>query len=427
MIGLLSAIQSQNSLKWEGVQPLNLNSLSGSIRTLLHDSTFRRYLDPANIDRAMNLLGHPINPEQIYFTKTKYLFVVTTDGLRWQEVFTGADSTILANHGFTTNPDDCRSKYWAPTPQERRQKLMPFFWSVLAAKGQIYGNRAYGNEVNVANSVWLSYPGYNELFTGNPDDQHIHFNKKVNNPNTNVLEFLNKRKGLRHEVVSFTSWDVFPYILNEKRSTMTVNAAWENVSDPSITPYQRILNKQQHEQPKQWDHGVRLDFMTYAIAKAYVKSQHPKVTFISFDETDEYAHAGKYGPYLDAAHEVDAKLAELWDMIQHDPVYKNQSALIVTVDHGRGASENGQWCHHGPKVAGADQIWFAVVSPDTDPTGEQKTAGRIWQKQLAQTMAALLGYHFHCEHPVGDKVETCLNGSGFRAEPRVKQIAQITR
>lgn len=403
-VGYVPALQAQNALKWSGLYPVAQVQFSENLQSVLHEAGKWNGLNPLQMAAALLQFRQPLDEDLLYQTNTKYLFVVTTDGLRWQEVFNGIDSTILADRGFTADPAGCRNRYGGATPEESRRKLMPFLWSVLASKGQIYGNRQYGNEVNVANRTWLSYPGYNELFTGNPDDEHIKSNKKVTNPNTNVLEFLNKKRGFHKKVAAFTSWDAFPYILNEKRSDLSVNAAWENVKADELTPFQEVLNKQQHEQPRKWDEYVRLDFMTYAIAKAYIQTNHPKVTFIGFDETDEYAHAGKYDPYLDAAHEVDARLADLWNTIQQDPVYKGKSALIVTVDHGRGGSSNGQWCNHGPKIAGADQVWFAVASPDTPPTGEQKTNKRIWQKQLAQTMAGMLGYRFHCEHPVGSRI-----------------------
>jgi hypothetical protein len=342
-------------------------------------------------------------------TNTKYLFVVTTDGLRWQEVFNGADSLLLTDKGFTPDPEIFQKQYWAPTPEARREKLMPFLWSAFTREGCLYGNRTYGNYVNVSNSIRLSYPGYNELLTGDTDDARIRSNKKVVNPNTNVLEFLNSKPELHDKVVAFTSWDAFPYILHETKSGMMVNSALENVQTPSLTPVQKTLNALQHVQPKYWDDGVRLDFMTYAIAKAYVTARHPAVTFISFDETDEYAHGGKYGPYLDAAHQVDQRLSDLWNFIQNDPVYRNKTALLVTVDHGRGDKVKKQWCDHGPHIQGSDQIWFGIISPDTEACGEQNNPCQIWQKQLAPTMAALLGYDFKCDHPVAETVNEVIS------------------
>ncbi|MFA6249668.1 MAG: phosphoglyceromutase, partial [Mucilaginibacter sp.] len=100
--------------------------------------------------------------------KTKNLIVVTLDGMRWQEVYRGADSALI-NSNFTSDKDEVRKKYWAATPAERRKLLFPFLWSVVSGQGQLYGNRDAGNRDELANQYRFSYPGYNEIFTGFPD------------------------------------------------------------------------------------------------------------------------------------------------------------------------------------------------------------------------------------------------------------------
>src|SRR5262245_57821537 len=102
-------------------------------------------------------------------TPVKNLFIITIDGFRWQEIFNGADSTLLNDEQYTSDTATMRSLYWASSPGERRKRLMPFFWNVLSAKGQVFGNRNFNNKVNVANAYAISYPGYNEIFTGTTD------------------------------------------------------------------------------------------------------------------------------------------------------------------------------------------------------------------------------------------------------------------
>ena len=41
-----------------------------------------------------------------------------------------------------------------------------------------------------------------------------------------MLEYLNSRSAFRGKVVAFTSWDVFPFILNEERSGLLVNSGY---------------------------------------------------------------------------------------------------------------------------------------------------------------------------------------------------------
>ena len=47
--------------------------------------------------------------------------------------------------------------------------LFPFIWSTLAAQGQLLGNSLVGSRAQVANGLFFSYPGYNEMSTGVPD------------------------------------------------------------------------------------------------------------------------------------------------------------------------------------------------------------------------------------------------------------------
>ena len=154
---------------------------------------------------------------------TENLVIVTLDGMRWQEVFGGADSTLLKNKKFTRDSAGTSSKFWNDTIEIRRKKLFPFLWNTVANKGQLYGNRWKGNEVNNANRYKFSYPGYNEIFTGYPDTA-VNSNDKNLNKNINVLEFINHQAGFANSVAAFTTWDVFPYILNKWRSGIYVNA-----------------------------------------------------------------------------------------------------------------------------------------------------------------------------------------------------------
>ena len=124
---------------------------------------------------------------------TENIIIITTDGFRWQEVFRGMDSAIANNKKFNQgNSTYLFEKYWDNDEWQRRKKLLPFFWSTLSAKGQVYGNRAYQNKVDNANPYWFSYPGYSEMMTGYPDTA-INSNEFAPNPHVTVLEFLNQQ------------------------------------------------------------------------------------------------------------------------------------------------------------------------------------------------------------------------------------------
>ncbi|MBS1669663.1 MAG: alkaline phosphatase family protein [Bacteroidetes bacterium] len=333
--------------------------------------------------------------------KTENIIIVTMDGMRWQEVFGGADSALLNNPNYTHEKDGIEKEFGGNDASERRRKLFPFLWNTVATQGQLYGNRNIGSNVDVANPYKFSYPGYNEIFTGYPDTA-VNSNKKIKNKNTNVLEFINKQKGYQGKVAAFSTWDVAPYFLNKWRNGLYINADQDPIDFG--TPTSKMLNDIQTLSNK--SNGERLDIVTYISAREYLKEKKPKVLYISFDETDEYAHQGDYDHYLGAAHAEDGMLADIWKTVQSMPGYKDKTTLLVTCDHGRGDKIKSQWRDHGEKIEDAGHIWIAVIGPDTKPLGEVKTPKTLYQKQLAPTMAALLGFHFVPDHGTAETIST---------------------
>lgn len=341
--------------------------------------------------------------------KTKNLIIVTLDGMRWQEVYRGADS-VMINSKYTTEQDEVRKKYWRASAEERREILFPFLWSVISKQGQLYGNRDAGNKDELANPYHFSYPGYNEIFTGFPDTR-MNTNDPVSNPNMNVLEYINKQKGFEGKVISFSSWERFPQILNVNRSGLQVNSGYADLKNTDANTRLKYLNELQHNVPRYMDDdSTRLDFITYEFSKEYIKQYKPRVLHMAFDETDDMAHKGNYKSYLDRAKQEDGYIKALWDMIQADSFYKNNTTLLITTDHGRGDEPIDKWRSHGAKVNGSENTWFAVIGPDTAPTGEIKTPTVTYHKQLAQTMAQLLGLDFKANagHEVGDAIKTVI-------------------
>ncbi len=336
----------------------------------------------------------------------RFLIVVTLDGFRWQEVFGGADSLLLHNVTYTSDTAAYHHQYWAATASERRQRLLPFFWSILQEQGQLYGNRAYQNHVNVANSLWFSYPGYNELLTGRPDDGRIYTNAKLPNPNENVLEYISRQKGFRNKVVAFGSWDVFSAIFNEKRARFSVNSAGENRTDRTLRATNDYFDLLRQNHPAGWPKKECFDAFTRSAAADYLQRRHPRLAYIGLGDTDEAAHAGHYDRYLDAARETDQWLAELWQFLQQDPVYRGRTTLLITTDHGRGSEEPRQWRDHSRHVPGSDQVWLAAIGPDSPALGEVALPMQIYQQQIAQTIAQLLGCTFLTDHTVAPAISS---------------------
>lgn len=320
--------------------------------------------------------------------KDQKVILITLDGLRWQELFTGADEKLVANKEYVANPEGLKRMFWKETPEERRTALFPFVWNFVAESGQIHGNRNVGSKVNLTNTMWFSYPGYNEILTGAADDVNIKSNDKIYNPNITILELLNNTADFKNKVAAFGSWDVFPFIINDERSGIPVNAGFRN-AEGDLTEKEEFLNQLQTEIPSPWG-SVRLDAFTHHYAKEYIQKEHPKVVYISYGETDDFAHDGHYEAYLKSAHTTDSFIKDLWEYVQADPFYKDNTIFIITTDHGRGTTPLKTWRSHGRDIKGADEVWLIAFGANVNTLGEVKHDEQLYSNQIAPTILNIL-------------------------------------
>ena len=336
------------------------------------------------------------------------IIIITTDGFRWQELFKGMDSAIANNSKFNQGDSSyIFEKYWSNNENERRKKLMPFFWYTISNHGQIYGNRAFGNKVNNANPHWFSYPGYSEIMTGFADST-IDSNEFPPNPHVTILEFLNRQPGFKNKVAAFGAWHAFDRILNQQRSGIPVFSAFDTIGGKNPTPIEKLINKMMQDSYRPFGNAECLDVFTHYAAMEYLKTKKPKVLYIAYGETDEWAHHGYYRSYLDAARLVDKWIKEIWTFVQNDPQYKNKTALFITTDHGRGDINKNEWTDHGSGIADAYEIWFAAMGPNISPSGEQKNSVHLFQDQFAQTVAKLLGVTYKASHPISPEIKSVI-------------------
>lgn len=319
------------------------------------------------------------------------LVLITFDGVRWQDVFRGADPRLVDDKAYV-HPDlkaDVLDPAYVQV-KDRAAALMPFMHGVVAKQGVLIGNRDQGQCASVANDMWFSYPGYSEIVTGKPDPSIVE-NDKIWNPRRSFLEFLNEQPGFKGKVAMVGTWTLFPYILNTQRSKLPVNQGFGD--------------------------AYPTDTRTAREGLALLKA-HNRVTYIAFGDTDELAHAGDYSGYLAALERGDEYLRQVWDLIQSDPYYRDQTTLVVSTDHGRGEQPLASWRDHAAKryfdlnptyqpefnatgVVGSGDVWIAALGPkiETSKAAIYTQNNCAYSAQIASSALTALGQDWRAFDP----------------------------
>jgi phosphopentomutase len=204
-------------------------------------------------------------------------------------------------------------------------------------------------------------------------------------------------------VAVFATWNTFKDIFNQKRSRLaTLRVGWDlPFPDPAATPREQLMNRLYRETTRLDDEDVYDAFLQVPLLD-YLDTGRPRLLFVGYGETDNWGHAGRYDLLLESAHGFDRYVEQLWTKLQALPEYRDQTTFILTADHGRGSGPE-DWKEHGVDQKGSENIWIAVMGPDTPPLGERSNIARVTQSQIPATIAALLGTDYSVANPAAGK------------------------
>ena len=93
---------------------------------------------------------------------------------------------------------------------------------------------------------------------------------------------------------------------------------------------------------------------------------------------------------LETAQFFDEALRRLWTLVQEHPKYRGRTTLIITTDHGRGRTLE-DWTSHGSEVEGAQEVWIAIIWPDTPDRGEVSGGPEYSLSNVAATLLRFYG------------------------------------
>jgi hypothetical protein len=330
--------------------------------------------------------------------KTENVVLIVSDGLRWQEIFTGAEERLITDRsgGNWVAEAELRKRYWRADAEARRELLFPFLWGTVAKQGQIFGNRRKQSDAHVTNGKAFSYPGYNEMSTGYPNDA-IDSNEYGPNPTPSVFEWLNKFDEFRARVAIYGTWNAYDDIFNKARSGLIMQTGWNLAPKAPETERDALLRELYSTTTRFDEEDVPNSFLQISLLD-YIRTGQPRVLFVGYGETDNWAHQGRYDLVLDSAHRFDYFVKQLWDTMQSLPRYQGNTTFIITTDHGRGSGST-QWKEHGVEQKGSENIWIAVIGPDTAALGERQHIAPVAQAQIAATVAAFVGRDYPAAVP----------------------------
>lgn len=339
--------------------------------------------------------------------------LITLDGLRWQELYRGLDKELAGHAEYAPRGDELMAQFWDEDPNERARRLMPFLHGLLLTQGAHAGNRDAGSCARISNPWHFSFPGYSEILTGvvNPA---IDSNHKTPNPEKSFLELLESQPAFRGHSAAFGSWDVFPWIFNVGRSGLPVNAL--GTSTARADSFEETLVQLEQDIPSPWK-TVRHDAFTHHYALSWLRRETSRVLFISYGETDDFAHDGRYDEYIFAAQRSDRFIREIWEALQSLDSYRDRTVLFITVDHGRGEHPQETWKHHASKasiqgymqslaqyedgILGSEDIWMAALGPGVPASGLVRNGDDacLTANRIAATLLQHLGVDYRGLNP----------------------------
>jgi hypothetical protein len=237
--------------------------------------------------------------------------------------------------------------------------------------------------------VLWSTPGYTEIMTGAPRPE-VTDNDRVRHPYRTVLEHAREALGLDYgQVAQIGSWEGFKLAAASRDDAFLMVGVHDSIPAPWGSAETDQLALLRRQVMGLWEEGSN-DVLTFRMAQHFLVRNQPRVLWLALVNSDDWAHADRYDRYLEYLHLADSLLGELWQTLQSLDAYRDRTTLVITTDHGRGI-QGSDWAEHDITIPGSDDIWLAVVGPDTPDRGEVIEPGLIYQGQVAATLLQFLG------------------------------------
>ena len=133
------------------------------------------------------------------------------------------------------------------------------------------------------------------------------------------------------------------------------------------------------------------DELTFFIAREVMREFAPHLMLVNFWDMD-VAHWGSYSLYLQAVTKTDRLTGMLWDEIQSNPHYKDNTTVLVLPELGRDGDMNAAngFLNHRSGDASCRNMWMLAMGAGIKPGETERPVHHI---DVAATAASLLGVY----------------------------------
>lgn len=137
---------------------------------------------------------------------------------------------------------------------------------------------------------------------------------------------------------------------------------------------------------------MREDSSTRDEAIAVLQQYHPRLMLIHFDDPDYFAHQADSMAYINAIKASDEFTFSIWNYLQSDSFYQNNTTIFITTDHGRHLNNvNVGYISHGDECDGCRHTQCFAISPDFK---KGIFSDEYDQTDITATVAELMGVFF---------------------------------
>lgn len=237
------------------------------------------------------------------FSNPTKIILITIDGVRWMDLF------------------DAREPVGNFNPSSR--EIAPNIYKHFVDNGMAIGKLS---DAFVGGPAHISQPGYLEILRGRPTFDCFNNYCPQNIKPTIINEFPN-------DSAVFSGWETIAKIFDNSLAVVNINKdirsdSWRKLNLPDNQNYPDDFG----------DEEYRADKYTQEAALDYLRIYQPTFTYLSFGDTDEWAHQNNMLFYLASINSVDEFIGEIFKIVDRNTIF------IITTDHGRSSDfANHHW------------------------------------------------------------------------------------